>query len=379
MPQRYSDEFKHSAVHRYQQGIPIPSLCAELHIAPSTFYQWRKRYCSIRTPSRNYTPKDFDDLLRHVQKLENEISIIRLSGLLSNTPLRKKLENLETIHVIHPEFSVYELCEALGVPRGTFYNHIFRRADPTKREEARMQLTLKVQQIFDDSGQRYGARKIHAVLAESGIHVSPKTVNAVMRELGLQSIRTDAKKEYAKWSKAKKANYLNRTFTAEQSNQIWVSDITCFKVSGYWMYLCVIIDLYSRIIVGYRVSPNASTHLVTAAFRAAFKGRGSPEHLTFHSDRGTQYTSGAFCKLLRQCDVRQSFSAPGKPIDNAVSDSFFSAFKKEEAYRREYTSENSFRKSVDHYVKFYNEKRPHQTLKYKTPCQYELNCKPGDL
>ena len=168
-----------------------------------------------------------------------------------------------------------------------------------------------------------------------------------------------------------KQNLLERQFTAERPNQIWVSDITHFKVNGYWLYFCMILDLFSRKIVGWRVSRNASTNLVTTTFRNTYRERGEPQSLIFHSDRGKQYTSGAFEKLLQKCGTKQSFSATGQPHDNAVAETFFATFKKEEAYRREYTSEQSFRRSVEQYIAFYNETRPHRTLKYKTPPTFE--------
>ena len=96
-----------------------------------------------------------------------------------------------------------------------------------------------------------------------------------------------------------------------------------------------------------------------------------PSSLTFHSDRGKQYTSAAFTALLQKCGVKQSFSATARPHDNAVAETFFASFKKEEAYRREYTSEQGYRKSVEQYIQFYNELRPHRTLKYKTPTAFE--------
>lgn len=97
----------------------------------------------------------------------------------------------------------------------------------------------------------------------------------------------------------------------------------------------------------------------------------SSNSLTFHSDRGKQYTSATFTVLLQKCEVKQSFSATARPHDNAVAETFFASFKKEEAYRREYTSEQSYRKSVEQYIRFYNELRPHRTLKYKTPQAFE--------
>ena len=230
---------------------------------------------------------------------------------------------------------------------------------------------LKVQQVFDDNKQRFGAEKIRTILVQNGVKISKERVAAITRELDLHSIRTDAKKQYKKRQNYRKQNMLEREFIADHPNQIWVSDITYFKVNNYGVYLCIILDLFSRKIVGYRVSRNASTNLVTATFRNAYQQRNTPKNLTFHSDRGKQYTSKTFTQMLQSNGVNQSFSAKGSPNDNAVAESFFATFKKEEAYRREYTSEQSFRRSVEQYIQFYNEVRPHQTLKYKTPQRVE--------
>lgn len=192
-----------------------------------------------------------------------------------------------------------------------------------------------------------------------------------MQELDLHSIRTDSKKQFKKRQKYTKQNLLQRNFKAEHPNQIWVSDITCFKVNGYWLYFYVILDLYSRKVIGCKVSRNASTQLVTSTFKAAYEKREQPQNLTFHSDKGKQHTSAAFSELLQKYRVRQSFSASGRPHDNAVAETFFATFKKEEAYRRDYTSEQGFRKSVERFVAFYNEVQPHRTLAYKTPNCFE--------
>ena len=372
MPKEYSTKFKTEVIKRYQNGESILALSQELRIAQSTIYHWRKEFCSIKAANRIYTPKEFDALSRRLEKLEHEMEIIKRSGYIADVPLQKKLSVLENIYrQADNTYSVHELCEALDIARGTFYNYIFRRADHSKREEAQSELMRLVQQVFDDSSQRFGAEKIRVTLAGSGVRVSTKRIAAIMQELGLQSIRPDAKKQYKKQQQYKKQNLLERQFTADHPNQIWVSDITYFKVNDYWMYLCIILDLFSRRIVDYRVSRNASTNLVTSTFRTAFRERGNPSGLTFHSDRGKQYTSAAFTALLQKCEVKQSFSATARPHDNAVAETFFASFKKEEAYRREYTSEQSYRKSVEQYIRFYNELRPHRTLKYKTPQAFE--------
>lgn len=145
-----------------------------------------------------------------------------------------------------------------------------------------------MKQAFDDSEQRYGAEKIRRVLAASGICISKRRVAAIMRELGLHSVRVDAKKLHKRRQQLKKENLLKREFSASHPNQVWVSDITYFKVKSYWVYFCEIIDVHSRKIVGWRVPKNASTHLVTKTFKAACLERGRPNGLTFHSDRGSQ-------------------------------------------------------------------------------------------
>lgn len=288
--------------------------------------------------------------------MEHHIEIIRQTGYLSSIPLQKKLATLEELyHRSGNPFSVHELCDALDVARGTFYNHIFRKADRSKYQEEQAQLMLRVKQIFDDSEQHFGAEKIRIILAESGIRVGKKRISAIMQELGLCSVRTDAKKQFKR--------------KQQFANQIWVSDITYFKVKSYWVYLCIILDLYSRKIIGWRVSKHMSTHLVTAIFKATYQERWRPQTLTFHSDRGSQYVSKTLTGLFQQCGVKQSFSATARPLDNAVAETFFSSFKREEAYRKDY-------RSVEDYIRFYNEVRPHQTLNYKTPQAFEENYKP---
>ena len=372
MPVQYPEAFKTNIIRRYENGEKIKDLSQELHIAQSTIYRWRKEYRTIEARKRSYTPAEFDALSRRLKKAEHELEVIRLSKYISEVPLHKKLSTLtELYRKPNNPYSVHELCDALEVARGTFYNHIFRKADRSKYEDEQVELMLKVQQIFDDSKQRYGAEKIRVILAEGGIRTSAKRISSIMQELGPKSIRTNAKKDYKKRQRNAKPNLLKQQFSTERPNQVWVGDFTYFRINGHWLYFCMILDLYSRKIVGYQVSQNPSTNLVTATFRKAFKDRDRPEGLTFHSDRGKQYTSKTFAALLRLCGVRQSFSASGRPHDNAVAETFFATFKKEEAYRREYTSEQSFCKSVEKYVQFYNEARPHRTLKYKTPQEYE--------
>lgn len=367
MPKQYPLEFRQQVVLAIRNGLTIIEASQRYRIAQSTLYRWEKD--TILTA--NISTADYTTLQRKSQRFDHILQIIRLSTIIDEVPLQRRLIILVQLHEQFNQYSIHELCEALNVSRGTFYNHIFRKADRTKYFEEQQALKLQVKQIFDDSKQRYGAEKIRVVLAENGIRVGKERIRKIMNEMGLVSVRENAKSNYRKRQQYQKRNLLNQEFKAERQNEMWVSDITYFKVKNYAVYLCVIIDLFSRRVVGYRVSRKSSTHLVTATFKQAFEDRGRPIKLTFHSDRGGQYISDTFISLLRSCGVRQSFSNSGRPYDNAVAETFFATFKKEEAYRRDYSSEADFRKSADEYIRFYNEVRPHQTLAYKSPVRFE--------
>jgi transposase InsO family protein len=166
-------------------------------------------------------------------------------------------------------------------------------------------------------------------------------------------------------------NKLKGDFYTDTPNKIWVSDITYVKIDSGFVYLCVIIDLYSRKVIAHTVSKNSTTALVRKTFIRAFESRGCPQGLTFHSDQGTQYTSYSFRTLLRSNGVTISYSRPGTPYDNAVAESFFASIKKEDFRRNFYETKKDVIHAVNEYIDFYNDYRPHQRLNYKTPNQVE--------
>ena len=153
--------------------------------------------------------------------------------------------------------------------------------------------------------------------------------------------------------------------------KIDLASIPTRKSNLFNIYTCVILDLFSRKIVAYKVSRKNSTQLITSTFKMAWAQRNPETKLIFYSDRGAQYTSHRFKQLLHEHAVVQSFSNSGRPHDNAVAESFFATLKKEELYRKDYTSETDFKRCLASYIEFYNTQRPHRTLKNRTPCQVE--------
>ena len=368
---KYSNEEKLSIVARYQQGERITALSNELAISRSTLYRWLKSFPSdsIGKPLK-FSYQEYASLQRKVEKLQNIITILKSADCLVSAPLKKRLHALEPFY---GKYEVHTICEALDVDRGTFYNHILR----SKRGNAwfdkrRQEYCQIIRDVFDEYRQVLGAEKIRTILIQRGHQVSAEYISQLMREMGLSSVRSTAKKEYLKLRETeRKKNILQQQFTADQPNQRWVSDVTCFKLGDHYFYVCVIIDLFSRKVIAYKISKKNSTQLITATFKMAHETRQPPSGLIFHSDRGAQYTSHRFQQLLHKHNVEQSFSQPGKPHDNAVAESFFASLKKEELYRRDHPSDRAFQASVASYIEFYNTKRPHRTLKNLTPCQME--------
>ena len=369
----YTNEEKMRIINRLDAGDSIKGLCSAYGVSRSTLYRWTHdcgKSISNLGNAQGPSAKDYNMLQRRIEKLENIISVLKTVNCTIHAPLKEKLSELE---LIYGQYDVHTLCEALEVSRGTFYNHILRnkRSDAwfeRRREEYR----ILIRDVFDEYRQVLGAEKIRTILMQRGHKVSTRFVADIMREMGLNCVRSTAKQEYLKLREPeKKKNILQQQFSASRPNEIWVSDVTCFKLNSRYYYVCVILDLFSRKIISYKISKKNSTQLITSTFKGAWTQRNPEPGLLFHSDRGAQYTSHRFQQLLHEYRVVQSFSNSGKPHDNAVAESFFASFKKEELYRRDYASEPEFKRGIDSYIEFYNTRRPHRTLKNRTPCQIE--------
>lgn len=370
MQSRLTTREKEEIVAQYWDGQPVVSLCVQYGVPRSTLYSWLKPYKKLEssnpTAQSVITQKEYADLKRHSDKQDQILEVIRISGCSPSAPLEEKLAAFKSLQ---SQYSARVLCEALNISRGTYHNRIIKQNNPTVYEQHRQEISAQVRAVFEESEQRYGADKIVSVLANRGVRTSKKYVLKLMQKMGLQSIGVHSKKDYKAFSK--KQNIVQRQFHVNAPNMVWVSDVTCFKVKDDYLYICVILDLFSRRVVAHRISQKNSTQLITGTFKQAFEERDCPVGLIFHSDHGTQYTSNTFRKLLLSNQVTQSFSNPGKPIDNAVAESFFALLKREELYRRNYRSEREFRESAKNYIRFYNAERPHRANRYKSPEQFE--------
>lgn len=367
---KYTDEQKQEVIERYANGESIASIVTDSQIPRSTIYSWiKENQNNNSSKKKKINLRNFRALEKKVARLEGIVEILQSIDCTANSPLDIKLAALEELY---GQYSVHMICDALKVPRGTFYNHIFRnKRDNTWYSKRREEFRIRIQEIYDDNKQIFGAAKITALMKDEGYRISIGMVRELMQDMGLISIRQDVKDLYDKEQKKYK-NHLNQEFTATRPNEIWVSDVTYFRYKEKVFYICAILDLYSRMVVGFRISYKNSTQLTKGTFKQAYENRKPESELLFHTDRGSNYRSNTFCSYLKTLGVTQSFSRTHVPYDNSVMESFFSSLKREELYRTKYHSENEFRTAVKNYMEFYNEKRPHAKNGYKTPAKREL-------
>ena len=256
--------------------------------------------------------------------------------------------------------------------RSTYYKHY--RSPVSERENQNQILKSMILQIYADTDKRLGAYKIqYVLLRDYGINISVGRVYRLMKSMVLPKLSTNKPKNSRYFTaQGEFDNHLNKQFNQKAPNIVWVSDITYIRVNSKFCYVCVIIDLFSRKVISCKASSNPNADLVIEAFMSAYSSRKVNYGLMFHSDRGSQYTSFAFRKLLDDLNVVQSFSKKGHPYDNAVAESFFKYLKKEETNRRTYTSLSQLELSLFEYIEgFYNSKRPHASLNYLTPNEKE--------
>lgn len=266
-----------------------------------------------------------------------------------------------------------QLCDALKFPRSTYYKALL--SVPSNRQKEYEQFSREVGQAFEDSKRRYGAVKICRILNDKGISCSLKRVQRHMARQGLRSVVMRKYNHQANHGTAPdgKENLLNRDFGADTINQKWCTDITYIYVKKEgWTYLASVMDLYSRKIIGYAYRTSMTAELAVEAVKNACRNVRATEGIILHSDLGSQYTSQAFENCLNSRGIRHSFSRKGNPYDNACIESFHSVLKKEEIYLHTYQDFKEARRAIFEYIEgWYNRKRIHSAIGYKTPQQKE--------
>ncbi len=272
------------------------------------------------------------------------------------------------------QFAITKMCVWLSVSRSGYYKWSHHVISP--RERKRALVRAAVVDVYHQFKKRYGAPRLSEELKELGIPCSVNHVANLLQNEGLKA-RNGKNFKYQRSAYANSNvadNILARNFTASKPDEKWVSDITYIDVDGEWMHLAVVLDLFSRQIVGWAVDETMTTELILEAFNMAVARRKVTPGLILHSDRGVQYRSGEYRQALIEHEIVPSMSRKGNCWDNAVMESFFGRMKVELVYAEEYKTTAELYSGLFEYIEvFYNRIRRHSSLGYKSPAQFEDN------
>ena len=271
------------------------------------------------------------------------------------------------------EFPLTAMCRVLGLSTSGYYD--WKKRPPSERERRDEALQSRIEAVWRDSRETYGRPRIHAALRARGERVGQKRVARLMERAGIRGVsrrrwttgttRRDAKARPA-------VDLVNRDFSAEGPNQLWVADITYVPTWAGWLHLAVVLDAWSRRIVGWAMAPHLRAELVEDALAMAISRRRPRGQVIHHSDRGSQYTSLAFGRQCREAGIVQSMGSAGDAYDNAMCESFFATLECELLDRTRFRTAADARREAFSFIEgFYNTRRLHSALGYRAPAHFE--------
>lgn len=270
------------------------------------------------------------------------------------------------------EFLIAVMCDVFAVSRSGY--HAWRKKSQSNRKQANGKLLEEIRTVHHESRETYGSPRVYQALKQKDVPCSENRVARLMKEDGL---RAKAKRRFKVTTNSKHnlpvaPNLLQRDFSPKEPDQVWAGDITYIWTAAGWLYLAVVIDLFSRSVVGWAMNKHMARHLVMDALTMAVQRRRPSPGLIFHSDRGSQYASADFQTLLAKHGMLCSMSRKGDCWDNAPVESFFGSLKQELVFHQKYPTRFHARQSIFEYIeRFYNRHRLHSTLGFKSPALFE--------
>ncbi|MFW6030288.1 MAG: IS3 family transposase [Halanaerobiales bacterium] len=375
---KYTEEFKKDAVELSNRSDKkIKDVSENLDIPYGTLVRWRREYKNkgdLAFPGngkQKLTPEQ-----KEIQKLKKELRDAKTERDIFKKSSKHLLKRTEIIYGFirdhSDKFTVVKMCQVLEVSRSGYYKWLNRK--PSKNKKLNEELKLKIAEIYWQNSGRYGSPRIYEKLCKMGYAINIKRITRLMKIMGLKAIQ---KRKFKRTTNSDhtlplKENLLKRKFDIDKPNKVWVSDITYISTKEGWLYLAVIIDLYSRKVVGYSMAKRINADLIITAIKMAINNRNPEPGLIFHSDRGSQYASYKVQRLLKKHDIRSSMSRKADCWDNAVAESFFGTLKTELVYHNKYLTRNQARLNIFEYIAiYYNNVRMHSYLNYMSPKNYE--------
>ncbi|MFH1811682.1 MAG: IS3 family transposase [Pseudomonadota bacterium] len=372
-PSKFSEEFKREAVRLLEAGQSLEQVAVDLGVGHSSLSRWRRHYGMVIDAP---TPADGDELREENARLRTRVRVLEEEREIlkkANGLLREgKQMRFAFIDVEKANHAVETLCRVLQVSRSGFY--AWQSRPESARAVRDRQLTAKIRVFHAQSRGRYGSPMLHRDLRDDGERVGRKRVARLMRQQNLAGRR---KRRFRRTTNSEHKlaiapNLLERRFDAAARDQVWAADITYVRTWEGWLYLAVVIDLYSRRVVGWSMANHLRTELPLTAMHQALLLRRPPAGLLHHSDRGCQYAAEAYQRLLANHGVIPSMSRKGNCWDNAVVESFFSTLKEELIYRGAWATRRGAELAIADYIEnYYNRHRRHSSNGYVSPVKYE--------
>ncbi|MFG6208232.1 IS3 family transposase [Pseudomonas retamae] len=372
----FDDSFKLQVVKMIKdQGLTVVQVCQDLNIGETAVRRWVQQYEAEQLGQAGIG-KPLTAEQQRIRQLEQENRQLKMDNDILKKGYGLLCPRAEVRYRLVRQLqkkvgSVAYICRLLGISRSGFYE-FQKRADAPARQSCPVVVQLKAS--FAESGGCYGSRPLRDALRSKGMLVGLYKIRRLMRANGLRSAW---KRKFVHTTDSNHdlpiaENVLSRQFDPVAPNKAWVADITYIRTRSGWLYLAVVLDLYSRKIVGWSMAPNMPAELVCSAMQLAIAQRQPPPGLIAHSDRGSQYASATYRELLARNGMQQSMSRKGNCWDNAVMERFFLSLKMERVWRRDYANHaEAIRDITEYIVGFYNNERLHSKLGYLPPTVYE--------
>lgn len=372
MSRFYSETYKWSLYEKYRTGFTLTEICEISGITDKPLREWFRRfdmqYAQANQMSIKVAQLETNCLAEQLKKKRAELTLLQSDSAIGGIP--------ETLRIacaspLVNRYGPNRVCQSLKIRKSNLFYHLLRKPEVTAYEKHNQELWPAIQKICDTTHKRIGADKMRQQLMAQNFSVSKRKVLELLKEISPCEKPPKKDADHSIDWQVSRTNILARHFSPTKPNMVWLSDITEIKTDSGKCYLCVVLDLFARRIISARLSVTEDTSLVCCTFQDAFESRGKPEGVIFHSDQGGQYVSHDFRNLLCGYKVRQSFSDPGVPYDNAPMESFFGSLKTEEVYRFRYHGLTDLTDSLKEYLDFYNNRRPHSYIGNLTPVQAE--------
>ncbi|MFS3467302.1 IS3 family transposase [Citrobacter freundii] len=368
---RYPEEFKTEAVKQVvDRGYSVASVATRLDITTHSLYAWIKKYGP--DSSTNKEQSDAQAEIRRLQKelkrVTDERDIFKKSRGVLRKAVRLRYAFIRDNSCCWP---VRLLCRVLDVHPSGFYAWL--QQPHSQRHQADLRLTGQIKQFWLESGCVYGYRKIHLDLRDSGQQCGVNRVWRLMKRVGIKA-QVGYRSPRARKGEASivSPNRLQRQFNPDAPDESWVTDITYIRTHEGWLYLAVVVDLFSRKIIGWSIQSRMTKDIVLNALLMAVWRRNPQKQVLVHSDQGSQYTSHEWQSFLKSHGLEGSMSRRGNCHDNAVAESFFQLLKRERIKKKIYGTREEARSDIFDYIEmFYNSKRRHGSSDQMSPTEYE--------